>query len=159
MRPLRSVPSFCLSKGHKEHPIIFLKKNNQTTESIKFFTTDKPILKIQRRISDFYVLLSWHKRNNSAKRSHELLLNIIMMRIKSLDLKSFARKIYEVCPLVRPKPEHSDSIHSNSIHAAPSGSLESPPLMDMLLVLQRKEFNVAKPNQEDLINLLYHFDR
>jgi hypothetical protein len=81
------------------------------------------------------------------------------MRIKSLDLKSFARKIYEVCPLVRPKPEHSDSIHSNSIHAAPSGSLESPPLMDMLLVLQRKEFNVAKPNQEDLINLLYHFDR
>ena len=71
------------------------------------------------------------------------------MRVKSLDLKSFARKIYEVCPLVRPKPEHSDSIHSNSIHAAPSGSLESPPLMDMLLVLQHKEFNVAKTNQVD----------
>ena len=66
---------------------------------------------------------------------------------KSLDLKSFARKIYEACPLARPKPEHYDSICSNSIYTAPSGSLGSPPLLDMLLVLQRKEFNVAQSNQ------------
>ena len=68
---------------------------------------------------------------------------------KSLDLKSFARKIYEACPLARPKPEHYDSICSNSIYTAPSGSLGSPPLLDMLLVLQRKEFNVAQSNQVD----------